>query len=50
MIDENAMNMEDYERQEELSRANQLFSESNNLQKRQLDQQEQLQNVGCFQS
>lgn len=36
------MNMEDYERQEELRRANQLFSESNNLQKRQLDQQEKL--------
>ncbi|MFI3886733.1 hypothetical protein [Streptococcus parauberis] len=36
------MDMEDYEKQEELKRANQLFSESNNLQKRQLDQQEQL--------
>ncbi len=47
MIEENAMNLVDYERQEELSRANQLFSESNNLQKRQLDQ---LQNVGYFQS
>lgn len=36
------MDMEDYEKQEELKRANQLFSESNNLQKRQLDQQKQL--------
>lgn len=28
------MDMEDYEKQEELKRANQLFSESNNLQKK----------------
>lgn len=34
MIEENTMNLVDYERQEELSRANQLFSESNNLQKK----------------
>lgn len=35
------MEGEDYEKQEELRKANQLFSESNNIQRRQLEQHEQ---------